>query len=198
MDGNPTLTVHATAHAFRAAINLNSMLWLSSENKTFFQSSTVQFVCFFAHLSLFFCILRVKSCFFCGLLDFLPAEMSRLLMRDALISTPDEVKSFCRSLLVFLGSSLLFLMRYESSFGVVFRFRPYFPFRLGVNDPVSLNCLIILATMVWPTLQILEIYLVDAWQCSWRAKILARFFGERSAIKFWPRANVDSANTEVD
>jgi len=26
MDGNPTFTVHATAHAFRAAINLNSML----------------------------------------------------------------------------------------------------------------------------------------------------------------------------
>ena len=26
MDGNPTFTVHATAHTFRAAINLNSML----------------------------------------------------------------------------------------------------------------------------------------------------------------------------
>jgi len=26
MDGNPAFTVHATAHAFRAAINLNSML----------------------------------------------------------------------------------------------------------------------------------------------------------------------------
>jgi len=28
MDGSPTFTVHATAHAFRAAINLNSMLLL--------------------------------------------------------------------------------------------------------------------------------------------------------------------------
>jgi len=26
MDGNPAFTVHATVHAFRAAINLNSML----------------------------------------------------------------------------------------------------------------------------------------------------------------------------
>jgi len=26
MDGNPAFTVHATAHAFKAAINLNSML----------------------------------------------------------------------------------------------------------------------------------------------------------------------------
>jgi len=26
MDGNPAFTVHATAHAFRAAINLKSML----------------------------------------------------------------------------------------------------------------------------------------------------------------------------
>jgi len=31
MNGNPALTVHATAHAFRAAINLNSMLFNRSD-----------------------------------------------------------------------------------------------------------------------------------------------------------------------
>jgi len=29
MDGNPAFTVHTTAHAFSAAINLKSMLFLS-------------------------------------------------------------------------------------------------------------------------------------------------------------------------
>ena len=91
-----------------------------------------------------------KSCFFCGLVAFLPAKTSRLLTRDVLISTPAADKSFCRSLLVFLGSSLLFLKWCASSFAVVFCFHPQFAFCFGVNNPVFLNCLIIHATVNSP------------------------------------------------
>ena len=131
----------------------------------------------FARASLFFVISRIKSCFFCGLVAFILVKTSRPLTRDALISIPAADKSFCRSLLPFKGSSLLFLKSYASSFGEIFRFRPHFPFRIGINDPVSLNCqTIICATVVWPALYNLEISLLGAWQCSWSVKILAHFF----------------------
>ena len=131
--------------------------WLSTENKTFFQSAVVHSLYVFAHESLFFFIWTVKSYFFCGLVAFLPAKISH-----AFISTPASdksfyrsfCKSFCRTLLVFLGSRLLFLKRYASSFAVAFRSRTHFPFRFGDNNPVSLNCLIIRATLDWLSTQI--------------------------------------------
>ena len=157
--------------------------WLSSENKTFFQYSALHSLQFFAHKNLFFRIFSVKSCFRCSLLAFLPAKTS-LLTKDALILTLEYSKSFCRSLLVFLGLILLFLMRYASPFGVVFLFRPHFPFRLEVNDPVALNYIITRHTVLWLTPTVLAISLDDLWQRWWRVTMLARFFGVVSAIYF--------------
>jgi len=159
--------------------------WLSSENKTFFQSSALHSLCFFANESLFFLMFSVKSCFRCVLLALLlSAKTSLLLTRDALILTPECYKSFCRSLLVFVGLILLFLMRYASPFGVVFLFRSHFPFRLAVNDPVALNCLMTRLTVLWIAPTVLAISLDDLWQCWWRVTIQERFFGVVSAIYF--------------
>ena len=104
--------------------------WLSSENKTFFQSAVVHSLYFFAYASLFFFISTFKSCFFCGFLPFYQLKQV-VFSRDALISTSAD-KSFCTSLLVFLESSLLFLKSCASSFAVVFCFRPQISFRFGV------------------------------------------------------------------
>jgi len=158
--------------------------WLSSENKTFFQSSALHSLEFFANESLLFHIFSVKSYFRCALLAFLQAKTSLLLTRDALILTPECSKSYCRPLLVFLGLILLFLMTYTSPFGVVFLFRPHFPFRLAVNDPVALNCLITRLTVLWIAPTVLAISRDDLWQCWWRVTILERFFGVVSAIYF--------------
>ena len=156
--------------------------WLSSVNITFFHWSTVQDLYFFAHWSRFFFILFVRSCFFTGLMAFIPAMTSRFLTVLELICVPECARSLWRSKLVFLRSNLLCLIKNMSSLGDVFRFLPHFPFLCGDPDPVLATCFSNLETVDWFTAKRLAISLWLSCVLFHRLIIEALFLGVISDI----------------
>ena len=133
--------------------------WHSSENKTFFPSCTDQDLCFFAYANLFFIIFWCNSWFFVGFLAFQPVSISQCLTVAELTCTPEYTKPFCNSKLLFRGYFLLFLRTIASSFGMVLRFLPHLPLRLGTTKPISACCHIIRDTDFWLTSTILAMAL---------------------------------------
>ena len=157
--------------------------WLSSENITCLHFCRPHFLCFFAHCSLFFFIIGVKSCFFLGLLAILPLSINLLLIVEESTFTPAADKSLLRSTLVFLGFLTLFLIIIWSSRAVVFLFLPHLPRRLTVTSSLSLLLLTIRPTVDLGIPNSFPISLTDFLACLLKATIFALFLGVKSIFK---------------
>ena len=129
----------------------------------FFQSLTVHDRYFLAHPKHFFITFWVRN--FSSVLlpyDQLPEAFSVLLR----CSLQHRNKSLQRSMLVFLGFIMLFLIRILTVLGIFFCLHPHFPF--GNDDPESWNVLKILETLDLPTPTAIAISLTVIEVCSFK------------------------------